>query len=472
MFYGVIKNEARKILFELCKEKNFTDYAIGCCGAFTIESLLSNNMDVKSTISCDVSLYTNALGFFLNDVDFDIKIESESGELDFLNDYFAKGLEYKVGVLLFLQELAKYHKKKSYFDKRIWNNILGEADTIINQKIERIKEFKENIKSKIGSFQYFAEDISEFVKRVDKDRCFISFPPFFSGAFERDFKFLDEIIKSDKLRIEYTMFDENSLEQMVDYLLENKINFIIGTNRGELFEDKKGVNTVAYTYFSEKEIVSFITNMDFNTRFARIDSDFACSNYNIELASKEDIKNLNIKSKIQIKEVPLDLFDSIRRANISWKIKKLSTPTAKFGVFVDGKLMGIFGIDPINIKYEKSDSFYLLSDLPVSNVGSISKFIAALATTREVRNFLKYKYLIDYDLILTTAFTDRPASMKYRNFWKLHNRGVYKADESLPYDRHYINYSAEMGKLSINDILSKYLKIEKNKQTKEKKKDD
>lgn len=58
-------------------------------------------------------------------------------------------------------------------------------------------------------------------------------------------------------------------------------------------------------------------------------TDKVLKNYDVELIKEEDIDKITIKSKLEIKEIPLDLLDNIRRTRISSKVKKLSAPIFK-----------------------------------------------------------------------------------------------------------------------------------------------
>ena len=161
---------------------------------------------------------------------------------------------------------------------------------------------------------------------------------------------------------------------------------------------------------------------------------------------------MNEDTVIEVKEIPLDLFNSIRMTRISGKIKNLAEPLTKFGCFANGKLFGVFGVDVINMRYY-SDTYYLLSDVPVINYKRISKLIPALATSSEILEYLKRKYLVGYNTIMTTCFTDNESSMKYRNFWR---------KDSVKVDKHkgkFINYVADMGKYNISGIYQKWLRL-------------
>ena len=453
MFKGVIKGNTRRILIDLLKERKRDTYFVGCSGAFTIENLILRNMNAKRIVSSDVSIFTNAIGFYLDGQDFDIDIATSG--LAFLKDYLDQGLVYKTAVVLFLQDLADWVVCNNKHQIRMMQNYMKEYDGVIQSKVERLEEHKELLEKSGVEFTYIPQDVVDFVERVEPDSIFMSFPPFWVGGYEKLYEFIDETLVSEKLRPPYKMFDEDSLRLMVDTLKGSGGDFIIGTNRGKLFHDQDGVEIVAYDYFSQNELVHFVTNFKTESRFAHQDNHFISSTYGVELGGKEEFENLSLDDDLDIREIPLDLFDSIRLSRLSENIKNPAAPLTKFGVFINDKLVGIFGIDVQSMKIA-SDSFYLMSDLPIVNYFDSAKLIAALATSRGVREFLKGKYLVDYPTIRTTAFTDKPVSMKYRNFWKVDNRNKKKD---------FINYIADMGKYHKNDIIQKWLSVRKRRES-------
>jgi uncharacterized ParB-like nuclease family protein len=263
-----------------------------------------------------------------------------------------------------------------------------EYESIIEKKAIRLREVKSAFELSDVDFTYRCQDVVEFVKYVPKDFLFVSFPPFYVGGYEKQYAFLDRTVETPELDCEYKMFDDTSLVSMVDTLVERGVSFIIGTNRGELFKDNKGVKIVSYDYFSGSEMVYFVTDIELGSQIAEINIKETVP-YKVDLVTKEDVYNFDENTKIEVKEIPLDLVDSIRKTRISGHIKKPTAPMTKFGCFADGKLFGVFGIDAVSIKY-KDDNFYLLSDLPVKNVNKVAKLVAALATSEEeFRKILK-----------------------------------------------------------------------------------
>jgi hypothetical protein len=455
MFKGVIKNNSRKILMDLLRNKPLENVYVGCSGAFTIEMLILRNLKPKAIFSSDVSMFTNAIGYFLTDRDYSIEISDLRPEYHFLRQYIDRGLEYKTAVVLYLQDISDYVNHKNYYVSRMYENYLISYKEIIEQKVLRLHEQKDYIKSKKVPFYYQGEDVIDFVERCKKGDLFIAFPPFFKGGYEKQYTFIGETLIAPELHTKYKMFTDTSLLSMVGILQYKEADYVIVTNKGAFFQNDPKVYCVGYDYFTQTEMVTFISNFKTDTKFAKIDSSFVAKTYGVKIASKEDLLTINLNTNIDIREIPLDLFDSIRLSRLSHKIKKYPSPMIKFGVFAEDKIIGIFGVNLIEIK-GKRDYYYLLSDLPVENVGDVAKLIAALSACSSVREYIRKKYVFDFDFIKTTAFTDKPVSMKYRNFWKVANRG--KDRET---GMQFINYVTEMGKLHKKDILQKWLSIRK-----------
>ena len=133
MFFGVIKNNSRKILKECFEEKKFKNYAIGCCGAFTIENILASNFQISSITSCDVSIFTNAVGFYLSDQDYDISIDHE--ELDFLNEYFKSTPVKKTAALLFLSDIGRFISRRNLYLSRMTDSMIYESKSLLDGRV-------------------------------------------------------------------------------------------------------------------------------------------------------------------------------------------------------------------------------------------------------------------------------------------------------------------------------------------------
>ena len=68
-------------------------------------------------------------------------------------------------------------------------------------------------------------------------------------------------------------------------------------------------------------------------------------------------------------------------------------------------------------KYEK-DSLYVLSDFSISRERKLSKLVAMLTCCGEIIQPISHRDVCRYVKVATTAFTDKPMSMKYRGVFE------------------------------------------------------
>ncbi|HEY5497776.1 MAG TPA: hypothetical protein VIK19_05540, partial [Syntrophales bacterium] len=91
---------------------------------------------------------------------------------------------------------------------------------------------------------------------------------------------------------------------------------------------------------------------------------------------------------------------------------------------------------------------YMLSDFVVnSRIKRLSKLLLLVTKTKELRRMLSKKFLNSADFILTTAFTDKPVSMKYRGMYKLLKR-----------EEGFLQYVTDCGTLSLNEVIETWKK--------------
>jgi hypothetical protein len=96
-------------------------------------------------------------------------------------------------------------------------------------------------------------------------------------------------------------------------------------------------------------------------------------------------------------------------------------------VFLDGYLFGFLLFDQIRYGMDQDRAtrgIYMLSDFVIASpIAKISKLLLLSTKTKELQALLRDKFVQPVDFILTTAFTDKPVSMKYRGVYDLTKRG-------------------------------------------------
>jgi hypothetical protein len=120
-------------------------------------------------------------------------------------------------------------------------------------------------------------------------------------------------------------------------------------------------------------------------------------------------------------------------------------------VFLDGYLFGFLLFDVIRYGMDQDKAtrgVYLLSDFVITHpIKKISKLLLLTTKTKELQQILKEKFIQSVDFILTTAFTDKPVSMKYRGVYNLIKRG-----------EGFLQYSTECGKITTTEAVRTWIK--------------
>jgi hypothetical protein len=122
-----------------------------------------------------------------------------------------------------------------------------------------------------------------------------------------------------------------------------------------------------------------------------------------------------------------------------------TTGIANFLVLVDGCVAGgfIFARD----RFVQDNRIYLLSDFALAPRTRLSKLVAMLATCELVIRLIEVRLVQRIDLIVTTAFTTQPVSMKYR--------GVFDLVSRKP---GMLNYASKIRRQSTDDIYAEWFR--------------
>lgn len=96
-----------------------------------------------------------------------------------------------------------------------------------------------------------------------------------------------------------------------------------------------------------------------------------------------------------------------------------------FFVYVDDMLLGalVFTLAKYpTYNNETTQAIYLLSDVTTTREAKLSKLVARLASSNSVLRKLNIRYLNRFNLVVTTARSHNPVSMKYRGIYELLSR--------------------------------------------------
>jgi hypothetical protein len=132
---------------------------------------------------------------------------------------------------------------------------------------------------------------------------------------------------------------------------------------------------------------------------------------------------------------------------------------AAFGLLVDGQLVGAWALANASNRMMAENapwtipSVYLQADFAVtSTVPKLSALVLRAALSKESKLLAERFEHRRVRWAKTTAFTDKPVSMKYRGLFKLVSR---KED---PPGHFALNYAAEMGEWTLQEALDAWRK--------------
>lgn len=439
MFRGTLPADAQNIVMEIVKSWGVDTVYVGCSGNMTIERGLYN-AGIKNIHSNDVTIYSCAIGNYFagNNLDLNAK-EDIPEEYRFMLKRFDSNAEKLATVLLMSKFQVNMYKDVEYYKKQ-----LEEADKQWDAMIDKTKEKLEKTEFKLASF--YAGDVKEFVDFVDDNSGFVSFPPFFSGDYEKMYANIESII--DWVPPEYELLGEDGVWEIFKKAMTKK-HWLFGTMYPEPSLEEhlvgvckttnRGVPIYLYASSGPKRLVMPSQKID-HVKIPRLYS------------------GMEIGGNISIRRLSMGQFSTLRSEYMNANIVP-GSPNTMFGVIVDGMLVGCFaymrGDKPINIE---TPYMYLLSDFPVSKTDypRLSKLIVYCALSKEMKDFCEQQFGTRMRSILTTAFSKNPVSMKYRGILKLYSRKKLDAEGAdgnpdRKEEKFQLNYVAPFGEWTLQE---------------------
>lgn len=295
-------------------------------------------------------------------------------------------------------------KQNNEHNKRIFNNITKNKEKLIskiNNQINKItfllNEFKE------CKLEGFIKDIS------DKDLLIID---------NRSHNFVND----------------KSIEQLYDL----NISFVIIS--------KKDLTNIKQNQILKSQNLNIYSNIDIKIKLISTNA-----KNNIIQKSFNIFENENIED-VEIKQLISNQFNALRQKYISKQIHYFGTPKVCYGLFVDDKLFGVFGLtnDYRNKppKEIEQPCIYLLSDFVTnSNIRKLSKLVLYCVLSKEVKLLAERLLNKEIKTIYTNVFTKNMSSIKYRDLFILQGR------KQMQDGSYNLTYFSQMGKWSLKEGL-------------------
>ncbi|WP_306010488.1 hypothetical protein [Bacillus sp. MMSF_3328] len=423
MFVGSINQDLRALVSEVTKSWDTEDIYIGCSGNFTIERILKDRgLNLHGN---DVSIYTCTIGNYLAGVPDEMSVQAE--EYKWLEPYMEQGPDRIATILLCTTMLDGYHRNEQFFVRRRkaykdqWERLHAETLVKVKKGIDDLK-----------MSGFWCGDVVEWAHMAPREAGFISFPPTYTGGYEKLYSALMEVFQWQEP--EYEMFDQDRLAVMVEAVKEKQFWMmardepIPGLEGYEVGKIQTSLRSKPLTVYANKA-PKRITMPRQKTEILKIP----------RFTEKDEITD---ESRLSVTKITQAQMNTLRSLYLNPGIAPASAGL-NLGVLVDGKLIGAIGLSKSN--YGKNEA-YLMSDFVIRPVKykRLSKLILATAITKEVKLLIEQAFNQRMRHMSTTAFTEKPVSMKYRGIFELESR---KKDPAR------LNYGADTGKWTLKEAM-------------------
>jgi hypothetical protein len=158
-------------------------------------------------------------------------------------------------------------------------------------------------------------------------------------------------------------------------------------------------------------------------------------------------EEISPSAPITVREIPEPYINHYRNMYLSKHIQPGSGGPC-YLVFADKKLFGFLIFNAYSRMGKKGD-LYMLSDfvVPSTRYTRLAKLLLMVTQCQDTKRILEERLLSRRQKIYTTAFTDKPVSMKYRGVYELAKRG-----------KGFLNYATEFNDTTFQEVVGLWMK--------------
>lgn len=453
MFYGSIPADMQRIVAEHAALWDCENIYVGCSGNFTVERVLEG-LGAFRLHSNDVTLFSAVIGRYLVGDALKVTLNPDHGEqFGWLQEYMKGPAETVATVLLGSRLVQTIGKSNSYY-RRLLDAYRHQWDELHRKTTERVEA------SPVHLASFTAEDVATWIDGCPRDQAFICYPPFFGAAqaYARDFAKLEDLFLWDGP--EYEPLEEEGLETLFTKMREFRY-WLFGSNhvlpafshylRGMTKTTNRGVPIYVYANEGPTRIVQ-----------PRQDTE--------PVLVPRLMPGMEIGKTMKLAVLSNGQFASLRSHYMNENIRP-GQATLAVGVLVDEVLIGVYAFSaaPNLAQWDAhiaGPTTYMLSDFPVAptDYPRLSKLVLYAALSTESKLLAERISRKRIRSCVTTAFTARPVSMKYRGLFDLLTRAENDAREqewaadinpvNAYYNQRYkLNYGAMMGEWHLQEGL-------------------
>lgn len=420
MFYGAVPPMVQQMIVEVVEEWDSPgELWIGCSGNFTIERVLKAKWPEMKVHGNDVHLFQDKLAQYFMEKDPDLRM-TDLGRQAFpwLQDSLETP-EDQIATLMLASKLVQTididgNARENPYYSRLIRGYQEQWGDLHSQTVEKLAGLAFRLES------YASKDVYTWLKEdVPDEAAVIAYPPFTGAPME----YMPENPKLEKMfdweapTFEHLIGDR--LETLFDMIAEREMWMFGLQKRRERFEPhligrhkptNRGTLMHVYGSSSVRRLVAPHQQVQ-------------------QLPIPHLQHDQELGEKVELREIDYSQFAQLRSMYMNENIRP-GASSISVAVLADGFLIGCLAFSvgrshPSNWAAQlPAPHAYMLSDFPVKGTRyeRLAKLIAALGTSEEARFLCENYANRRYRAITTTAYSNHPASMKYRGAYKLLRR--------------------------------------------------
>jgi hypothetical protein len=440
------------MLFEQAKSWQAKRLFVGCSGKFTIErSLAPLGLEYHSN---DVQVYTCALGMYAATGDVDVRLSEYGREtIPWIEETLTDGARKAAAVQL-TSNFAASDPNILYFQRQA-RGYQQQWPRLLEQTAAKVVAFRES--TKIKTFTP-GDVIRWLTENAGPDDAVCLSIPFIEGGYTTMFEGLAKIWDWDE-----PSFDEltpERIDQLIDVVRDRRDWAFVWCNRvPELEPHLQGVMLrTGLRSGGQPSAPHYVYGSTHATRFQTPAQKVAP--VKIPRLGPGDRLPPPDDAQLRLTVLSAPQFNGLRAVYMGRHIRPAQVNRA-YGVTVNGVLVGVVGLGqstndggsgPMNIGRSSVayPAAFLMTDFAVSptDYPRLSKLVVLALVTREAQQHYQHALNCRIRSVVTTAFTNRPVSMKYRGILNLIDRKDREPDDATKYA---LNYGALIGGRTLDD---------------------
>lgn len=419
MFVGSVPATVLSVLQEMSDDWHGLPVYVGGSGNFTIERMLSRRGVVA--YGCDVSLYSCMLGRYLTGQTVCATLADP--EFAWVEPYLGPGPPTLAAIML-VGTMLQYHGREEPYHRRMWRAYLSRFDELHSETVARIARAVEGIRLE----GFYEGDLVDFIADAPDESVCISYPPTYVGGYERLYERLHEVFAWETPP--YVVFDEARRQTLLD-AMHRKRYWVFGTD-------------TVVPELEEAGYLRSVVQAGLRSRPLRMYAGAGTARLALPWQKTEPVPwpraNGDIEGPLRIAPITAGQINTLRALYLNKGITPVN-PAWSLAVIAGDKLIGALGFA---MERFGGMGCYMMTDFAIRPAvyKRLAKLVTAVSLSTEVKVFLEQAVARHVPKVVTTAFTERATSMKYR--------GLY---DPVSEKDGRINYEARTGRWSLEEAL-------------------